>query len=45
MYKKEYVDQSREFVAGMVADLSIGEGQEIDKDEVLVVYVANDKPI
>ncbi|MBQ7816178.1 MAG: PASTA domain-containing protein [Oscillospiraceae bacterium] len=40
----EYVDQTREFVAGMVAGLSISEGQEIAKDEVLVVYVSNDKP-
>lgn len=44
-YTKEYVDQSREFVAGMVAELSIGEGQEISKDDILVVYVANDKPL
>ena len=43
-YTKEYVDQSREFVAGMVADLSVAEGKEIAKDEVLIVYVANDKP-
>ena len=43
-YTKEYVDQTREFVAGMVADLSVKEGKEIAKDEVLVVYVANDKP-
>ena len=45
VYRKEYIDQSREFVAGMVADLSIGEGQEIDKDDILIVYVANDKPL
>ena len=44
VYTKEYVDQTREFVAGMVADLSIGEGQKISKDDVLVVYVSNDKP-
>lgn len=43
-YTKEYIDQTREFVAGMVAELSIGEGQQIAKDDVLVVYVANDKP-
>ncbi len=44
-YVREYVDQSREFVEGMVAQLSVGEGQEIGKDEVLIVYVANNKPI
>ncbi|MBQ9845075.1 MAG: PASTA domain-containing protein [Oscillospiraceae bacterium] len=45
-YRKEYVDQTRKYVAGMVADLSIDEGEEIMvNDEVLVVYVANDKPL
>ncbi|MBR5251951.1 MAG: PASTA domain-containing protein [Oscillospiraceae bacterium] len=44
-YRKEYVDQTREYVAGMVAALSIGEGQQISiKEDILVVYVANDKP-
>ena len=44
-HKKEYVDQTREYVHGMVADLSIDEGEEIDvNDEELIVYVANDKP-
>ncbi len=46
MYRKEYVDQTREYVSGMVAALSIGEGEEISiKEDVLVVYVANDKPL
>ena len=44
VYRKEYVDQTREYVHGMVADLSIDEGEEISVDQVLVVYVANDKP-
>lgn len=45
-HRKEYVDQTREFVEGMVADLSIGEGEEISlNDDVLVVYVANNKPL
>ena len=45
-YKKEYVDQTREFVSGMVAKLSIGEGKDIHLDsDVLIVYVANDKPL
>jgi len=45
-YRKEYVDQTREFVSGMVADLSIPEGKKINtEDDVLVVYVANDKPL
>ena len=43
-YRKEYVDQTREYVHGMVANLSVDEGEEISLDEVLVVYVANDKP-
>lgn len=44
-HRKEYVDQTREYVEGMVADLSIDEGEEISlNDDVLVVYVANDKP-
>lgn len=44
-YRKEYIDQTREYVSGMVADLSIGEGEEISiKEDVLIVYVANDKP-
>ena len=46
MYRKEYVDQTREYVSGMVAALSIGEGEEISiREDVLVVYVANDKPL
>lgn len=45
-YEKEYVDQTSEFVSGMVAGLSVDEGQEISiKETVLIVYVANDKPI
>ena len=45
VHRKEYVDQTREYVSGMVADLSIDAGDEIDiDDDVLVVYVANDKP-
>ena len=45
-YRKEYVDQTREYVAGVVAGLSIAEGKEISlKDDVLVVYVSNDKPL
>lgn len=45
-YRKEYVDQTREYVSGMVAALSIEEGKEISiKDDVLIVYVANDKPL
>ena len=46
MYRKEYVDQTREYVSGMVAALSIAEGEEIGlKEDILVVYVANDKPL
>ena len=45
-YRREYVDQTREYVAGVVAGLSIAEGKEISiKDDVLVVYVSNDKPL
>lgn len=46
VHRKEYVDQTREFVEGMVADLSIDVDEEISiNDDVLVVYVANDKPL
>ena len=46
VHRKEYVDQTREFVTGMVADLSIDVGDEISiNDDVLVIYVANDKPL
>ncbi len=46
VHRKEYVDQTREYVSGMVADLSVDEGEEISiNDDVLVVYVANDKPL
>ena len=45
-YRREYVDQTREYVAGVVAGLSIAEGKEISlKDDVLIVYVSNDKPL
>ncbi|MBR2503100.1 MAG: PASTA domain-containing protein, partial [Oscillospiraceae bacterium] len=46
VHRKEYVDQTRDYVSGMVADLSIDEGDSIMiNDEVLIVYVANDKPL
>ena len=45
-YRREYVDQTREYVAGVVAGLSIEEGKEVSlKDDVLIVYVSNDKPL
>ncbi len=44
-YKREYVDQTREFVTDMVAGLSKPEGTQIKENDVLVLYVANDKPL